>query len=189
MLRLPRGLLLVVSLVAGTSASAEPTTYQEVVAECVTLFTPLVSVADAQTLVPKHELGAEVDVSGNGSNCVVDFREKDWSSDKPGSATPLLMFNVTHGGDQKADFAGLAKMARGMAKKTYADVDSGKFPGVDKAFSYTAFGRHWLSLLRKNTIVTVQVIDTYPPSTLDRFVPLVLKPLDAPGLGAWRERR
>lgn len=174
---------------AASQTTAADMTYAEVVAECVTLFTPLVPVEQAQKLVPGHALGSDAEVGGNGSKCTVEFKEKDWSRDKPGSATPLLMFSVSHGGDQRADFAGHARMARGMVKKTFADADATKYPGAEKAFSYTAFGRHWLLLLRQNTIVTVQVLDTYPAATLDAFAAHVLEAVDKPELKDWRERR
>lgn len=189
MYRMMRCVAMGLSLAACQTAAAAEMTYAEVVAECVTLFTPLVSAEQAQKFVPEHALGVDAEVGGNGSNCTVEFKERGWSRDKPGSATPLLMFSVSHGGDQRAHFVGHAKMARGMAKKTFADVDAAKYPGAEKAFSYTAFGRHWLLLLRQNTIVTVQVLDTYPGAALDAFAASVLDAVDKPELKDWRERR
>jgi hypothetical protein len=171
------------------TAAAAPTTYAEVVAECAALFAPLVPVEQAQALVPRHGLGAAADIRGNSAQCSAEFKQKDGSHDKPGSGTPLLMYSVSHGGDARTEFADHAKLARGMAKKTFADADAARYPGVDKAMSYTAFGRHWLLLLQQNTVVTLQVVDTYPAATLDTFAALVLDAVDSPALAEWRARR
>lgn len=178
--------ILAVALACPLPVAAQ--TYAEVLAECVTLFTPMVSVEQAQKFVPDNPLGEEPDVSGNSESCWVEFKDKDWSPTKPGSATPLLHFALTHGAGQARKYEDQLKTVRQVAKKTYAPVDAAKFPGVEKAYSYTGFGRHWLVMLIGENILTVQVFDTYPSTTLDDFATLVLQATTAPGLRAWRER-
>lgn len=171
------------------SPVAAQMTYGEVLAECVTLFSPLVSMAQAQRFVPDNPLGDEPDVHGNSDECWVEFKDKDWAPTKLGSATPLLQFSVTHGGDQARKYSAQAKMTSQAAKRSYADVDAAKFTGVTKAFSYTGFGRHVLTMLLEKNSVTVQIADRYPSSTLEPFAALVLEAIAKPELKAWRERK
>ncbi len=181
------GCALLLCLLSPRSAAAQ--TYAEVLAECVTLFTPLVSVEQAQRFVPEHPLGEGPDVHGNSDECWVEFKEKDWAPNKPGSATPLLQFTLAHGEGHARKYAQSDKMASQIAKKTYATVDPGTLNGVKKAFRYTGFGRHILTMQVGDNTLTVQILDQYPLETLESFATLVLEATATPALRAWRERK
>jgi hypothetical protein len=160
-----------------------------VLAECATLFTPLVSIAQAQTILPDTPLSDELNVTGNSEGCAVEFREKDWAPNKPGSATPLLQFSITHGGDAARRYDDLAKMSKKVAKDRYRDVDPTAFAGAKKAYRYTGFGRHYLALFLDGNSVTLQIKDRYPDGALDDFAKIVLDAAARPELRAWRERK
>lgn len=172
---------------AATPAAA-PTTYAETVAECVTVFTPLVGVAQAQRLVADTPLGAEPEVNGNSDQCGVEFRPKDWAPDQPGSAKPLLQFSVSHGARPLTNYEQTAALAARMAKESFRRLEA-PGEGVDKGYAYTAFGSHWKVLKAGDNIVTLQVVDRYPAQTLDKLGGDVLKALSAPALREWRERK
>lgn len=170
------------------ASAAAPTTYAETVAECATLFTPLVAVEQVQRLVADTPLGDAPEVNGNGDNCGVEFKPKDWSRDQPGSARPLLHYSVSHGERPLAGYEQEAAMAARMAKNSFQRLES-PGEGIAAGYTYTAFGSHWKVLKVGGNVVTLQVVARYPASTLDGFGQQVLKALSAPALREWRERK
>lgn len=185
-------LLSLSGLVFGIAAApaAVPTTYAETVAECVTLFTPVVTTAQAQALVADRPLAAAAEIDGNSDQCSVDFKPGDWAPDQPGSATPLLLFSVTHGTRPLSSFDQQATMAARLAKTSYRALESAEAgSGVDKGYVYTGFGRHWRVLKVGSNVVTVQIAERYPAQTLEKFAQQVLTGVSAPALREWRERK
>ena len=68
-------------------------------------------------------------------------------------------------------------------------MDPAAFAGATKAYRYTGFGRHYLTLLLDGNSVTLQIWDRYPAETLDEFAKIVLDAAARPELRAWRERK
>lgn len=168
--------------------AAAPATYAETMAECATLFAPLIGVAQAQRLVADTPLGEAPEVSGNSDECGVEFRPKDWAPDQPGSARPLLRFSVSHGAGPLGSYEQTAALAARMARNAFHHLEQ-PGEGATRGYIYTAFGSHWKVLQSGDNIVTLQVVERYPAQTLDTLGGDVLKALSAPALREWRERR
>lgn len=175
------------ALLGSTQGAAVPQTYMEVVAECGTLFGNLIPVERVQPFVADTPLAAEPVVNGHSEQCTVDFQEQDWSPSKPGSATPLLMFTVTHGGDQKRSYEAGKQMAQRFGKESFAIQPAPS--GVDDAYAYTAMGRHWLVQLQGNNVITVQIKDGRDPTPLPTLAQWVREGLNASERAEWRDRQ
>jgi hypothetical protein len=66
-----QGFVMFACLSSPVPAAAQ--TYAEVLAECATLFTPLVSIAQARAMVPDMPLSDEPHVTGNLQGCMVSL--------------------------------------------------------------------------------------------------------------------
>lgn len=178
---------------SNSQQAAEPQaaemTYYETVAECNALFAPLLPVTQVQKLIKNTVLAENPHIDGNRDECSVWFREKDWAPGKRGSATPLAMYSVYHGASTRKDYVVSERMTISMSKAKYASVDAKTLPGVEKAYSYSAFGRHWLVMLTGSNSVTVQVRDSQTKATLHALTLLVLKAIEQPALQDWRQRQ